>query len=123
MVTLTDGSKNTLYKCKKITKYKIKCDHCDKSYSTNTEMEIHIESDHLIEGFNRDKCDKLFVSKWRLRVHQKSHALEYKKRNCHYNNSDKRCPFEKLGCKFEHIMSRDCKFGVKCKHNMCQFRH
>ena len=106
-----------------ISESKTKCDQCEKMFSNNTEMEQHIESVHIMEGFNCDKCDKIFVSKWRLRMHQKSHALENKKRNCHYYNSDKRCPFEKLGCKFEHIMSRDCKFGVKCTHNMCQFRH
>ena len=86
-------------------------------------MEIHIESDHGMSDLNCDQCEKIFISEWRLKLHKHSHTLTVKKRNCHYFNSGKVCPFEKLGCKFEHILSKDCKFGAQCSFNMCQFKH
>ena len=110
-------------KIPKFTKNKYKCDYCSDKFSTKTEMESHIESSHVIINLKCDKCDKLFVSKWRLMMHEKSHTLKKKPRNCHYFNSDKQCPFERLGCKFQHIVSSVCKFGDSCTYNMCQFKH
>ena len=44
-------------------------------------------------------------------------------KNCHYFNNRKKCPFEKLGCKFLHAVSKICELGQTCKRYLCPFRH
>ena len=34
-----------------------------------------------------------------------------------------KCPFDEFGCKFLHIASKNCQFGVKCKRTLCPYRH
>ena len=121
LVALTEGSKEKVYRHKKISESKAKCDFCDKLFNTKTEMEAHIDSDHNIANLNCDKCENVFVSKWRLKMHQKMHTQKHQTRNCHNFNSGKQCPFQALGCKFQHVLSSDCKYGVKCTFSMCQF--
>ena len=120
---LNAKSMETDNKAPNFPNYESKCDYCSDRFNTKTEMEIHIESSHVMINFKCDKCDEVFISKWRLNVHLKSHTNEKKPRNCHYFNSGKNCPFERLGCKFHHIVSSDCKFGDKCTYKMCQFKH
>ena len=86
-------------------------------------MENHIDEVHEKQIFKCDKCDGKFLSVWRLTKHGKTHLANTVTRNCHYFNSHKSCPYEKLGCKFNHIFSRSCKFGNQCTIKMCQFKH
>ena len=123
IVALIDKSNKKVNKRRRMLASKIKCDNLEKTFSSNTELELHIEKIHIMSEFNCDNCDKVFVSRWRLNMHQKSHTLQNRTRNCHYFNSGKICPFEKLGCKFQHIMSSECKFRMQCTFKMCQFRH
>ena len=100
-----------------------KCPHCDENFSTKTNMENHIDQMHDKQTFNCDKCKKTFVSEWRLKIHDKTHVSNKVTRNCHYYNSDKPYPFQRLRCKFNHMYSKSCKFGLKCTFKMCQFKH
>ena len=43
--------------------------------------------------------------------------------NCHYFNNGKMCPFEELGCKFLHVLAKNCKFGQRCSKRLCPLRH
>ena len=70
-------------------------------------MENHIRISHEQRDFNCDKCNKVYVSEWRLKMHPKTNKRG-KTKNCHYFNSGKTCPFKKLGCKFEHKKSSEC---------------
>ena len=42
---------------------------------------------------------------------------------CHFFNNGKVCQFEKLGCKFKHEVSPNCRYGQQCKKELCGFRH
>jgi hypothetical protein len=33
------------------------------------------------------------------------------------------CPFEELGCKFLHVLAKNCKFGQRCSKRLCPLRH
>ena len=68
---------------------------------------------NITNRFICDKCDDSFHSKWRLMKHMNNHGAN-KRRNCHYFNSGKLCPFQQLGCKFPHKISDLCRYGEKC---------
>ena len=123
IVNLNNKSTNT--RCKETRKQKsqAKCAQCNEVFDSRTDMEIHIQNSHEKQNYNCEKCDQMFVSEWRLKLHSKTHTKKQKARNCHYFNSGKTCPFQKLGCKFEHTESISCKFGDKCRFIMCQFKH
>ena len=99
-----------------------KCSDCDKSFANGIELEMHMSEHHKVKGFSCDKCDSKFLMKWRLNKHKMIHE-KVKIRNCHYFNSDKFCPFSKIGCKFLHQYSEECKYGNMCKMDKCQYRH
>ena len=101
---------------------KIDCNHCDIQFPSYSMMEKHMEDEHLQKGIKCEHCDLLFHTTWRLKMHMKNHTGT-RKRNCHYFNSNKECPYEILGCKFNHIYSNDCKFGTQCNRHMCHYRH
>ena len=42
---------------------------------------------------------------------------------CHYFNDGKSCPYEDLGCKFKHKVSKECPFQDKCYRKLCQYKH
>ena len=103
--------------------HKIKCKTCDDIFDKNSELEAHIKSYHnSIEKFECDQCAKSFVLKWRLEKHQEIHKDKNIKR-CHYFNNQKDCPFEEIGCMFQHTYSGICRYGEKCKKIMCSFQH
>ena len=101
---------------------KIKCNHCDKIFPSHSMIEKHMADEHVQKEIKCDHCDLLFHTTWRLKMHMKNHTGRMK-RNCHFFNSNKDCPYENLGCKFNHIYSDECKFGTKCERHMCQYRH
>ena len=104
-------------------KINYKCPHCGDKFVSNTNMEKHIEIVHGNQSFKCSKCDATFVSEWRLKKHGETHNKKTVIRNCHYFNSNKPCPFEKLGCKFNHKMSSPCKFGNQCTAKMCKYKY
>ena len=100
----------------------VKCHNCETNFEVMLDLEKHISKQHNIKGFKCQECNAEFYSKWRLQKHENSHQSEIKI-NCHYFNSDKKCPFAEIGCKFVHEYSAKCKFGSKCNFDRCQFRH
>ena len=119
-----DRSRKSI-KFQKSKKYehKIKCKLCDDAFDRNSELETHIKNEHdSIEKFECDQCAKSFVLEWRLNKHQEIHKEPNTKR-CHYYNNQKYCPFEEIGCMFEHSYSGICKYGNRCKKRMCSFQH
>ena len=44
-------------------------------------------------------------------------------KNCHSFNNMKKCPFEKLVCKFLHAVSKICELDQTSKRHLCPFRH
>ena len=102
---------------------RVKCKFCDDRFDKNSDLEVHIKAHHnTVETFKCDQCGKSFVLEWRLRKHQGIHK-EGKIKKCHYFNNQKNCPFEELGCMFEHSFSGICKYGAKCTKIMCPFEH
>ena len=87
-------------------------------------MEEHILAIHdSMEKFNCEKCGKGFALQWRLKKHQNIHT-DKKRQKCHYyNNNKKECPYEKIGCMFEHSFSENCKYGINCNKKLCSFQH
>ena len=69
-----------------------------------------------------DQFDKEFVLRWRLKKHMRLHT-ESNVKHCHYFNNDKDCPFEVLGCKFLHQVSKNCEHDSKCTRRLCPYRH
>ena len=45
------------------------------------------------------------MTKWRLRKHVRIHLNKFTK-ICHYFKTGKHCPFEELGCKFLHNVTK-----------------
>ena len=123
IVVTKDEVSRKMMKISAKNKLDSKCPHCEEKFSTQTNMENHIDQVHDRQNFNCDKCEKTFVSEWRLKIHHKTHVLNLVTRNCHFFNSNKPCPFERLGCKFNHKYSKSCKFGLQCTFKMCQFKH
>ena len=102
---------------------KINCKIRDKNFKLKSDLEKHILQCHdSVKKFNCDKCGKTFALKWRLQKHQKIHT-ENKLQKCHYYNNMKICPFEEIGCMFEHSLSESCKFGKECNKKLCSFQH
>ena len=100
-----------------------KCEHCEEIFETKSDLENHMVEIGLKENHKCNKCESVFISEWRLKKHIETHIKNKKIRNCHYYNSGKSCPFEKLGCKFMHRYSAPCKNGQSCDFKMCQFKH
>ena len=102
---------------------KMKCKSCDKIFFKKCDLEIHIKTEHEIaEDYKCEHCDKTFVLEWRLLKHQSNHSNIVTKK-CHYFNNNLECPFEELGCMFEHAVSEMCKFDKKCTNNLCSYQH
>ena len=102
---------------------KSKCKTCEEMFDKNCELEVHIKENHTeIEHFDCDQCDLKFILKWRLKKHQEMHTQSITAK-CHYFNNKKKCPFEALGCMFEHTYSSMCKFGESCNRELCSFQH
>ena len=100
-----------------------KCDHCDQIFDKQSDLENHMTDIGIEENHKCTQCESVFLTKWRLKKHEKIHCTTKRRRNCHYFNSGKSCPYEKLGCKFKHCYSEPCNFGQSCRFTMCQFKH
>ena len=100
----------------------IECKSCEKVFYRNCELEIHLENDHKVDMFECERCDKKFALKWRLTKHQKMHDSQ-KIKKCHYFNNQKSCPYEQIGCMFQHLPAGDCRNGELCKIKLCSFNH
>ena len=102
---------------------RIKCKSCDKTFAKTCDLELHINENHdLVEHLECDHCGKTFVLKWRLTKHLEIHTNKTI-RKCHYFNNQKCCPYEVIGCMFEHRISGKCKYGEKCNKTLCSFQH
>ena len=60
------------------------------------------------------------VSKWRLRKHVSGYQGEI---FCQYFKNQKSCPYEELGCMFQHEDSPICRFQEQCLKELCQYKH
>ena len=98
-----------------------KCKICEKTFSQSWSFELHTKSHEEMVPFKCNTCDKDFYSKWRLNKHVLSHSENGK--FCHYFNNGKSCPFEEIGCKFKHEVSKNCRYDKKCHIKLCQFIH
>ena len=98
------------------------CQYCEIKFESNYKLETHLMTHQEANIVKCDSCEKSFFSTWRLKVHKKGHGKQ-RKRCCHYFNNQIECPFEKIGCKFEHIPSNKCRFGSQCEKPKCQFQH
>ena len=107
---------------KKFTVDIVNCDHCQDKFNSQSALEKHMIDNNVADEFKCDECNVTLFSKWRLQKHMKNHSKR-QTRNCHYFNSNKKCPFQHLGCKFPHRFSVACRNGVTCNVYMCQFKH
>ena len=100
-----------------------KCRNCDFTSGKMIQLEEHIIKTHKEEiiKYKCDFCSEGFVMKWRMLKHKEGHKSPIKK--CHYFNNGKQCPYESIGCMFEHEESVTCKYNTDCKHKLCQFKH
>ena len=104
-----------------LTNSTFQCKKCDCEFDTHNDLEQHIQNQHAetIAGKKCENCGKEFITKWRLKKHMSMHKAKFV-RTCHYFNSGKSCPFEKLGCKFLHSEASYCEFNEKCSYQKCQ---
>ena len=99
------------------------CKLCEKSFNKFVDLEIHIKMFHEKHSILKcDQCDKGFVLRWRLKKHMRLHT-ESNIKHCHYFNNDKDCPYEEIGCKFLHYVSKNCVYDSKCTRRLCPYRH
>ena len=97
------------------------CKICDYIFSDSWRLELHCKSHEELMPFKCDICEKHFYVKWRLEKHVQGH--DKKVNFCHYYNNGKKCPYEELGCKFKHEVSKNCRYDGSCWKRLCQFRH
>ena len=101
----------------------IKCKSCEETFERNSDLEVHIKTKHEPNGkYKCETCGKTFALKWRLKKHQENHD-SLKARKCHYFNNEKVCPFEEIGCMFDHTLSEMCSYGQSCSHRLCSYQH
>ena len=100
----------------------INCNSCESVFFKNSELEIHLEKEHQVEKFKCEICDKTFALEWRLAKHQNMHTSKNIQK-CHYFNNKKTCPFEQIGCMFDHSSAGECRYGKSCKIKLCSFEH
>ena len=80
----------------------LNCNKCNDKFSKFSDLELHIKEKHgNYEEQECDKCEKKFVTAWRLRKHRRIHFQKFTKM-CNYFRMKTNCPFEELGCKFSH---------------------
>ena len=97
------------------------CEICDKTFMESWKMEEHLEHHGNERPFKCSICEKGFYMKWRMEKHTSDHRADIK--FCHYFNSDKPCPYDKVGCRFKHETAPECRFNLKCTFKLCQFTH
>ena len=79
---------------------------CESRFCKFSDLELHIKQEHGNDPKqNCDKCEKSFVTAWRLRKHARIHSEKFTK-TCKFFNRKTFCPFEELGCMFRHDISR-----------------
>ena len=104
-------------------KQTIKCKLCPETFELNCDLEVHVKRNHVSEEkFDCDICGKSFALEWRMKKHKQIHTNQTLKR-CHYFNNDKSCPFEEIGCMFEHSFAGICRYGGKCNKTLCSYQH
>jgi len=97
------------------------CENCDETFTESWKMEEHLEHHGNERPFKCSICEKGFYMKWRMEKHTSDHRVDIK--FCHYFNSDKPCPYDKVGCRFKHETAPECRFNLKCTFKLCQFTH
>ena len=109
----TYGKKNDLrsHIKKNHPKY-IKCESCGKICKESWQYETHLETHSKTKENKCDVCGKEFFLGWRLGQHMKIHKNRHVK-NCHYFNNQKVCPYDAIGCKFNHVDSVQINWSVK----------
>ena len=98
------------------------CDDCDEVFDESWKLETHLETHSKPKNFKCDVCEKGFFIEWRLRQHVSVHENQ-NIQNCHYCNNAEECPFERVGCKFKHVKSEECKNHNDCKRMLCPKQH
>ena len=83
----------------------LNCATCDENFQESWRLELHMKSHGNLDLFKCDLCEKKFYSNWRMKKHKATHN-ELKK-FCHYFNNAKICPYEEVGCKFNHEDSKN----------------
>ena len=121
----TFNSKINLMKhISEIHPHTIECKYCEQTFRQNCELEMHIKTSHKqTKEYKCEKCNKIFLLKWRLSKHEAIHDIGLKTKICHYFNNNKACPYEELGCMFAHIESDVCKFKSLCSNKLCSYKH
>merc|ERR1711954_568397 len=89
------------------------CNLCDETLHNSYALEKHMMNVHKKEkSYQCDKCEAKFLFGWKLAKHNQLH--NYKNlRKCHYFNNGKLCPYMNDGCKFQHLLAEECKYGDK----------
>ena len=61
LVTKVDNAEGKI-KAEKFQNTKMNCEHCEKKLNTETQLEIHMQSNHEVQNFKCDKCDQYFIT-------------------------------------------------------------
>ena len=99
----------------------LKCQICNEKFEQTYALELHLKT-HEGGKFKCKICQKSFSMKWRFVKHEQAHSMTNVK-FCHYFNNRKRCPYEEIGCMFQHKESQRCRYQNLCNNKLCQFQH
>ena len=105
-----------------IIKNVLTCGECDEQFALNWKLEKHLRTHAASTVYKCKECNKTFYLEWRLKQHMKAHGSSSFK-FCHYFNNYRTCPYEEIGCMFNHQHSSQCKYKENCSNKLCQFKH
>ena len=98
----------------------VDCKLCDQTFSYNHELEVHVK-EHAVENeFKCEVCEKEFYLEWRLMKHMSVHSDQTKP--CKYDSRNMPCPFDIIGCKFKHA-SKDSESSKSAETSVEQKEH
>ena len=120
-----DRRKNDEYDLKKDDAKKyvfLKCEHCEEKFTKAIEVETHMTELGLMKKHSCEVCGEGFYLKWRLNKHKQMHSEDHRSHFCHFYNNNIECPFNQVGCMFQHTKSGPCP-RKNCTRNLCEFEN
>ena len=111
-----------------------RCEECGDILRKKKDLKLHVKENHP-KYIRCDYCDDNFKESWQYETQLKLtpkprttnvmcvENVSFWTGDCHYYNNKKVCPFDAIGCKFNHKISKECENQVDCRIKLCSRQH